>query len=115
MVTVIRPYRARCANETIPRHERAVSTLKEGRMLVASTSVGGFGFSGKAQNEQMLSSLARSGPLIWALMTAIGRRGTRSVSRRGHLRVALFLPVIAISFCPIPPRLRASLLGAAGH
>jgi len=43
--------------ETIQRHERAVSPFKEGRMLVASTSVGGFGFSGKAQNEQMFSGL----------------------------------------------------------
>src|SRR5215470_16117187 len=41
---------ARCVKATIPRHERAVFTFKEGRMLVASTSVVGFGFrSGKAQ------------------------------------------------------------------
>jgi hypothetical protein len=38
-------------------------------MLVASTSVGGFGFSGKEQNEQMFSGLPRSGPPIWALMS----------------------------------------------
>ena len=44
MVTVIRPSRARCVEGRIPRHERAVFTLKEGRMLVASTSVVGFGF-----------------------------------------------------------------------
>jgi len=31
MVTVIRPCRARCVKETIPRHERAVFTFKEGR------------------------------------------------------------------------------------
>jgi hypothetical protein len=36
MVTVIRPSRARCVKGTIPRHERAVFTFKEGRMLVAS-------------------------------------------------------------------------------
>jgi len=30
MVTVIRPSRARCVKETIPRHERAVFTFKEG-------------------------------------------------------------------------------------
>src|SRR5262245_14943545 len=35
MVTVIRPSRARCVKETIPRHGRAVFTFKEGRMLVA--------------------------------------------------------------------------------
>jgi len=40
MVTVIRPSRARCVKETIPRHERAVFTFKEGRILVA---VVGFG------------------------------------------------------------------------
>src|SRR5215472_13604559 len=39
MVTVIRPSRARCVKRTIPRHERAVLPFKEGRMLVASTSV----------------------------------------------------------------------------
>src|SRR6516164_2876266 len=39
MVTVIRPSRARCVKGTIPRHERAVLPFKEGRMLVASTSV----------------------------------------------------------------------------
>jgi hypothetical protein len=45
MVTVIRPSRARCVKGTIPRHERAVFTFKEGRMLVASSSVVvGFGF-----------------------------------------------------------------------
>jgi hypothetical protein len=44
MVTVIRPSRARCVKGTIPRQERAVLTFKEGRMLVASTSVVGFGF-----------------------------------------------------------------------
>jgi hypothetical protein len=33
MVTVIRPSRARCVKATIPRHERAVFTFKEGRML----------------------------------------------------------------------------------
>jgi hypothetical protein len=43
MVTVIRPSRSRCVKRRIPRHERAVLTLKEGRMLVAS--VGGRGFS----------------------------------------------------------------------
>jgi hypothetical protein len=32
MVTVIRPSRARCVMATIPRHERAVFTFKEGRM-----------------------------------------------------------------------------------
>jgi hypothetical protein len=42
MVTVIRPSRARRVEETIPRHERAVLTFKEGGMLVASTSVFGF-------------------------------------------------------------------------
>src|SRR5215831_16595698 len=42
MVTVIRPSRARCVRATIPRHERAVLPFKEGRMLVASTSVFGF-------------------------------------------------------------------------
>src|SRR5262249_20580167 len=35
MVTVIRPSRARCVKGTVPRHERAVFTFKEGRMLVA--------------------------------------------------------------------------------
>jgi hypothetical protein len=45
MVTVIS--RARCVKATIPRHERAVFTFKEGRMLVAV----GFGFrSSKTQN-----------------------------------------------------------------
>jgi hypothetical protein len=34
MVTVIRPSRARCVDGTIARHERAVFTSKEGRMLV---------------------------------------------------------------------------------
>jgi hypothetical protein len=33
MVTVIRPSRARCVEGTIPRHERAVFTFQEGRML----------------------------------------------------------------------------------
>ena len=45
MVTVIRPSRARCVNGTIARHRRAVFTFKQGRMLVASTSVGGFNYS----------------------------------------------------------------------
>ena len=36
MVTVIRPSRARCVEGTIPRHERAVFTSKDDRMLVAS-------------------------------------------------------------------------------
>src|SRR5262245_6280497 len=59
MVTVIRPSRARCVNGTIPRHERAVLTFEEGRMLVASTSIVGFGFkSGKAQNERMFFRFA---------------------------------------------------------
>jgi hypothetical protein len=33
MVTVIRPSRARCVNTRIPRHERAVVTLKKGRRM----------------------------------------------------------------------------------
>src|SRR5262245_34471420 len=36
MVTVMRPSRARCVEETIPRHRRAVFPFKEGRILVAS-------------------------------------------------------------------------------
>jgi hypothetical protein len=40
MVTVIRPSRARCVKKRIPRHERAVFTFEEGRILVA---VVGFG------------------------------------------------------------------------
>src|SRR5262245_65553893 len=36
MVTVIRPSRARCVNETIPRHECAVLAFEEDRTLVAS-------------------------------------------------------------------------------
>src|SRR6516165_6482416 len=42
MVTVIRPSRARCVKVTIPRHQCAVFTFKEGRMLVASTFGVGF-------------------------------------------------------------------------
>src|SRR5262245_21608719 len=38
MVTVIRPSRARCVKETIPRHERAVFTFKEGRMPASTTT-----------------------------------------------------------------------------
>src|SRR5262245_12065473 len=51
MVTVIRPSRARCVEGRISRHKLAVLAFKEGRMLVASTSVAGR--SGKAQNDQM--------------------------------------------------------------
>jgi hypothetical protein len=32
----MRPSRARCVRETIPRHERAVFIFKEGRIAVAS-------------------------------------------------------------------------------
>src|SRR5262249_3624223 len=39
MVTVIRPSRARCVKGRIPRHDRVALPFKEGRMLVASTSV----------------------------------------------------------------------------
>ena len=50
--------RGGCDFSWISRHERAVLPFKEGRMLVASTSVVGFRFrSGKAQNEQMFSGL----------------------------------------------------------
>src|SRR5262249_34069797 len=42
MVTVMRPSRARCVDGTIARRERAVCTFKEGRMLVASTSLVSF-------------------------------------------------------------------------
>jgi integrase len=34
MVTVIRPSRARCVKPTIPRHQRAVFTFKEHRMIL---------------------------------------------------------------------------------
>jgi hypothetical protein len=58
MVTVIRPSRARCVEATIPRHERAVFTLKEGRMAC---------FVGRKETTQQragqLSTLRR--PNVW--------------------------------------------------
>ena len=56
MVTVIRPSRARCVKGIIPRHERAVLPFKEGRMLVASTSV--FGFKLHYSRGQLLTNAA---------------------------------------------------------
>src|SRR5262249_20159771 len=89
MVTVIRPSRARCVNGTIPRHERAVLTFEEGRMLVASTSIVGFGFkSGKAQNERMFFRFAPRKqtylPILELLpLPALGERRHRGLARRG--------------------------------
>jgi hypothetical protein len=52
----MRPSRARCVKETIPRHERAVLPFKEGRMLVASTSV--FVFKLHCSRRQLLANAA---------------------------------------------------------
>ena len=59
MVTVIRPSRARCVKERIPRHERAVLSLKKGRMLVAPTSVVGFNCTTPSLRERRHRGLAR--------------------------------------------------------
>jgi len=56
MVTVMRPSRARCVKATIPCHERAVLPFKEGRMLVASTSV--FGFKLHYSRRRLLANAA---------------------------------------------------------
>src|SRR5262249_4280017 len=65
MLTVMRPSRARCVEGTIARHRRAVFTFKEGRMLVASTSVVGFGFrSGKLKRGNVFRFAPESGHAI---------------------------------------------------
>jgi hypothetical protein len=66
MVTVIRPSRARCVKERIPRHARAVFTLKQGGMLVASYSVFGFNYSRRQlmANAAMTASRVASEPCL---------------------------------------------------
>src|SRR5262249_55469140 len=68
MVTVIRPSRARCVKETIPRHERAVLPFQGGRMLVAVVRVE----SGKAQFFRFAPESGQSNLLSLARL-----RGTR--------------------------------------
>src|SRR6516164_954859 len=63
MVTVIRPSRARRVEGRIARLQCAVFTFKEGRMLVASTSVVSFGFrSGKLERVNVFRFAPESGP-----------------------------------------------------